>query len=322
MWENFFALSPEHVITAAAGLVAFLAVFAVWHALIRRDPLSSRARTIGRHREMLKANMMKANANRVQRVETVTLMRKVTERFNLLKGEHVAKATERLTQAGWRSKDAVVVFLFLKLCLPFVLGGVAALFIYAVGIFEGPPMVKLLFALTAVVAGTYIPEMVVARSIKKRRLQLQKGLPDALDLLVICAESGLALDAAIARVAREMSRSAPELADELILTAVELGFHPDRRTALSNLIKRTDLASIRGVVNTLIQTEKYGTPLAQSLRVLAGEFRDERMLKAEEKAAKLPATLTLPLILFILPSLFIVLLGPAILQAIDGLGGL
>ena len=158
--------------------------------------------------------------------------------------------------------------------------------------------------------------------VNKRRAQLQKGLPDALDLLVICAESGLALDAALTRVAREMTRSAPELADEVGMTAIELGFQPERRTALTNLIKRTKLASIRGVVNTLIQTEKYGTPLAHSLRVLGSEYRDERMLKAEEKAAKLPATLTIPLIVFILPTLFIVLLGPAILSAIDGLGGL
>ena len=132
----------------------------------------------------------------------------------------------------------------------------------------------------------------------------------------------MTLDAALERVTREMRRSAPELADEFGLCAVELGFLPERSQALANLVARVDMASIRGMVNTLAQTEKYGTPLARSLRVLASEYRDERMLKAEEKAAKLPATLTLPLVLFILPSLFIVLLGPAILSAIDGLGGL
>jgi tight adherence protein C len=315
-------ITPEFLITAAAGMVAFFSVFAVWQALIRRDPLASRAKSLGAHRETLKAGMMKANSNRFQRVETLSLMRQVTERLNLLKGEHVAKAAERLMQAGWRSKDAVVVFLFLKLSLPFVMGGIAALIVYGFGVVEGPPMVKLLVAMIAVVTGAYMPEIVVGQTVKKRRLQLQKGLPDALDLLVICAESGLALDAALTRVSREMARSAPELADELSLTAVELGFQPERRIALKNLIKRTDLPSIRGVVNTLMQTEKYGTPLAQSLRVLASEYRDERMLKAEEKAAKLPATLTIPLIVFILPTLFIVLLGPAILKAIDGFGGL
>ncbi len=223
--------TPDLLITAGAGLVAFLSVFAVWQALIRRDPLSTRARTIGQHRETLKASMMKANTNRFQRAETMTFMRQVTERLNLLKGEHVAKVAEKLLQAGWRSKDAVVVFLFLKLSLPFVLGGVAALFVYGFDVIDGPPMGKVLVALVAGGGGAYLPEVGGGQTVKKRRIQLQRGLPDALDLLVICAESGLALDAALTRVAREMVRSVPELADDLSLTAVELGFQPDRRTA-------------------------------------------------------------------------------------------
>jgi tight adherence protein C len=150
---------------------------------------------------------------------------------------------------------------------------------------------------------------------------LRKQLPDALDLLVICAEAGLSLDAALTRVARELGGSAPQLADEFGLTSVELGFLPNRRQALLNLAKRTDLASVRGVVNTLVQTERYGTPLAHALRVLAAEFRDERMLKAEEKAARLPATLTVPMILFILPTLFLVLIGPAIIRTLETLHG-
>ncbi len=152
---------------------------------------------------------------------------------------------------------------------------------------------------------------------KSRQNRLRRQLPDGLDLLVICAEAGLSLDAALTRVSREIGFSAPDLADEIGLTAVELGFLPNRRQALMNLAKRTELPAIRGVVNTLVQTERYGTPLAHSLRVLSAEFREERMLKAEEKAAKLPATLTVPMILFILPTLFIVLVGPAIIQVMD-----
>lgn len=320
--EQLSGMGIDVLITSTAGLVAFFSVFIVWQALIRRDPLAMRARSLGQHRENLRAEILKAGSNRFQRVETMSFMRNITHRLNMLKGDHVAKVTERLMQAGWRSKDALVVFMFLKLSLPVVLGGVAALFVYGLGVVEAEPMIKVLIVTAAVVAGVFVPEIAVANVISKRRLQLQKGLPDALDLLVICAESGLALDAALGRVAREMTRSCPELADELSLTAIELGFQPERRTALTNLVKRTEMASIRGVVNTLIQTEKYGTPLAQSLRVLGAEYRDDRMMKAEEKAAKLPATLTIPLIVFILPTLFIVLLGPAILSAIDGLGGL
>ncbi len=146
-----------------------------------------------------------------------------------------------------------------------------------------------------------------------------RGLPDGLDLMVICAEAGLSLDASLNRIAQEIGPSAPELADELALTAVELSFLPERRQALVNLENRSSLPAIRGVVNTLVQTEKYGTPLSQSLRVLSNEFRDTRMLRAEEKAARLPATLTVPMILFILPTLFIVLVGPAMIDVYDNL---
>jgi tight adherence protein C len=140
-----------------------------------------------------------------------------------------------------------------------------------------------------------------------------------LDLLVICAESGLSLDAGLERVAKEIGNASPDLAEELQLTSIELGFLPERRHALLNLNRRTNLAAIRGVVNTLVQTEKYGTPLSQSLRVLANEFRDQRLLRAEEKAARLPATLTVPMIVFILPVLFIVLIGPAIISVMDNM---
>jgi tight adherence protein C len=143
-----------------------------------------------------------------------------------------------------------------------------------------------------------------------------RQLPDALDLFVICAESGLGLDAAFTRVARELGNSSHELADELGLTAIELGFLPNRRDALTNLAKRVDMPSMRSLVNTLAQTERYGTPLAQSLRALSADYRHERLMKAEQKAAKLPATLTVPMIIFILPPLFVVLIGPAIIQVI------
>jgi tight adherence protein C len=144
-------------------------------------------------------------------------------------------------------------------------------------------------------------------------------LPDALDLLVICAEAGLTVDAAFNRVAKELGKAYPELGDEFGLTAIELGFLSERRQAFENLATRVDLEAIRGVVTTMIQTEKYGTPLASALRVLSAEFRNERMMRAEEKAARLPAIMTVPLILFILPTLFIVILGPAACSISDNL---
>jgi hypothetical protein len=159
--------------------------------------------------------------------------------------------------------------------------------------------------------------MYLRNAADKRAKQLQLALPDGLDLMVICAEAGLSLDATLVRVSRELGNTWPELAEEFGITAAELTFLPDRRTAFDNLNNRTDSDGIRGVVNTLQQTAKFGTPLAQSLRVLAAEFRDTRMFKAEEKAARLPALMTVPMILFILPTLFIVLMGPAALGIID-----
>jgi tight adherence protein C len=178
----------------------------------------------------------------------------------------------------------------------------------------------------ALVAGSLLlsykaPDIIVKNKITKRTAAIRKGLPDALDLLVICAEAGLTVDAAFHRVAKELGKAYPELGDEFALTAIELGFLTDRRSAFENLAMRVDLDSVRGVVTTMIQTEKYGTPLASALRVLSAEFRHERMMRAEEKAARLPAIMTVPLILFILPVLFIVILGPAACSISDNLMG-
>jgi tight adherence protein C len=239
-------------------------------------------------------------------------MRNILNRFKVLQDEQSRTAAERLAQAGWRSKDAVVTYQFARLVAPVALGLIALFMIYILGVMEGKtPMMKALAALGAVLAGYKLPDLVVTNTVQKRSDAIRKGLPDALDLLVICAEAGLTVDAAFNRVARELGLAFPELADEFTLTAIELGFLQDRRQALDNLSKRVELQAMRGVVTTLIQTEKYGTPLASSLRVLSAEFRNERMMRAEEKAARLPAIMTVPLILFILPTLFVVILGPA-----------
>jgi tight adherence protein C len=220
-------------------------------------------------------------------------------------------------RAGWRSKDAVIRYLFFKLALPFVFGSIALFLFYGLDAYELSPMPKLMVTIGSVVFGAYAPDLLVKNATKKRQDTIRKSLPDALDLMVICAEAGLSLDATLMRVAQEMERACPPLADELSLTGLELGFLPDRRKALQNLAMRVDLPAVRGVVNTLLQAERYGTPLAHSLRIMSAESRNERIMKAEEKAARLPAILTVPMIVFILPPLFIVLLGRAILNTID-----
>jgi tight adherence protein C len=177
-----------------------------------------------------------------------------------------------------------------------------------------PTAKMLLSGMGIAIVATYLPPMMLKRITAARNRRFTRSLPDVLDLLVICAEGGLSLDGALSRVSREFRRFLPEMADELGLTAIELGFLPERRQALENLTKRVGIPGMQSLVHTLVQTERYGTPLAQSLRALSTELREERMLKAEEKAAKLPATMTVPMIVFILPSVFIILIGPAMIS--------
>ena len=192
-----------------------------------------------------------------------------------------------------------------------------AFFVYAILPDSLPPVVKITILLATCLLALFLPDIWISNVAQRRQEVIRKALPDAFDLLVICAEAGLSLDASLDRVAKEMGTTCVALADELGLTAVELSFLPDRHKALAGLADRVPLAGLRALVNTLVQTERYGTPLADSLRVLSQEMRHERMMKAEEKGARLPALLTLPMVLFILPPLFVVLVGPAALTMID-----
>lgn len=300
-------------IALAVGGANFLTILAVLRALSPGDPMARRLQSHARRRRELRANLL--TARRTRRAQPLGFARLLVQRLNLNIGREGKEAASLLVQAGWRSSDAAAAFLVLRTLAPFVLGVVAYL--------SGPAVLPLasgsmrpLLGAAGVLAGAYLPKLLLRNAIQKRRQKIIKALPDALDLFVICAEAGLSLDAAVTRVAREIGRGAPELADELGLAGIELGFLPDRREALLNLSRRVDAPQLRGLVATLVQTERYGTPLAQSLRVLAAEFRDGRMMKAEEKAARLPATLSVPMILFILPPLFVVLIGPAIVQAL------
>lgn len=314
-----FALTEETALSAASALAAFLVVIAVWFTLIERSPMRRRLQRLERQRNALKAGWRAPRRNQFRIQSTRTAMRALVQRLNLLKDQTAGTVAGQLARAGWRSRDAVITFLFLKLCLPLVFGIGAYVAVNVLQLITLPGPGATLAPLAAAAFGAYGPGLFVRNAISKREKAIQKGLPDALDLLVICAEAGLSLDAALTRVAGEMERSCPPVAEEFGLAAVELGFLPERRKALDNLIRRVQTPSMRGIVNTLVQTEKYGTPLANALRVLSAEFRNERMLKAEEKAARLPATLTVPMIVFILPTLMVVLLGPAILRTIDAL---
>jgi tight adherence protein C len=312
----------EQLITVLAALAGFVTVLAVWNALLWRDPLAQRAGKLRRRHDELRAGLIAAKPSRHRRRGAMGAMRALATRLHLLKSRSTMGAAERLARAGWRSKDALITFMVMKLILPFASGGAAFIVLDGAAFAHLSPTLQIVLPVMAVLGGYYAPDVAVRNTIMKREQAITKELPDALDLLVICAGAGLSLDAALTRVAREMAPAAPAVADEIGLTAIELGFLPDRKIALENLIKRCQIEPMRGVVNTLTQTERYGTPLAHSLRVLASEYRSDRMLKAEAKAAKLPAVLTVPMIIFILPPLMIVLIGPGILRTIDALGKL
>jgi tight adherence protein C len=306
----------ETTIAVMAGIGVFITLVAFAQALMPSDPMAARLRSHKKRRDQLRGEVLGTTAADTRRAARITSLKQVLDRLKLLRGDEARKTSDQLAQAGWRSRDALAIYLGIRLATPFV-GAIASVFGLWTFMPEATGMQKLMGMVIAVLVFGFAPVFGLKRAIKRRQHNLRKQLPDGLDLLVICTESGLSLDAAFNRVARELGFSAPHLGDEIGLTAVELGFLPNRRQALQNLAKRTDLPAIRGVVNTLVQTERYGTPLAHSLRVLSAEFRDERMLKAEEKAAKLPAILTVPMILFILPVLFVVLIGPAIIQVIS-----
>jgi tight adherence protein C len=309
-------LGFETMVSLAIGFAAFLTIVALGRSLLPNDPMAARIRAHARRRAQLRAAIIAPSRRAAARDAHVGLLRSLVERLKLTQSDESRSSAERLAQAGWRTRDALVVFLGLRLVLPLILGVLAWVMVRTVLGAALPTAHQLLGAAVGIALGGYAPSLVLGNAIKRRQHKIQKALPDALDLLVISAEAGLSLDGALTRVAREIGFASPELADELGLTAIELGFLPNRAEALRNLMRRVDMPPVRGVVNTLMQTEKYGTPLAHSLRVLALEFRDQRMMRAEEKAGRLPATLTVPMILFILPTLFVVLIGPAIIQVV------
>ncbi|MEX0297442.1 MAG: type II secretion system F family protein [Kordiimonas sp.] len=317
--ENILGISTVDLLSLVAGLVAFLVMVAIYQTALVKDPMKGRVKNLEGRRDALKAGLITTSKRKsnVKKTDSVTVLRTVANKLKLLQNEQTQKISLSLTQAGYRTNDALVIFQIAKLTLPLVMGLVGVILFYGLGMWPDQKSMHPLFAISLVFFGLKLPDIMVANAKTKRTEVLRKGLPDALDLLVVCAEAGLTLDSALNRVSKELGRAYPELADEFSLTAIELGFLPERRKALLNLAERVDLAALRGVVTTLIQSERYGTPLATSLRVLSAEFRNERLMKAEEKAARLPAILTMPLILFILPTLFVVLMGPAACKVAD-----
>ena len=306
----------DDLITLLAALAVLTTVLAMWQVLRPSSAFERRLEQIVQRKESLRQQALAARRSS-RGLAAVGFMREAVTRLNLLRSRHAADARDMLVQAGIRSRDAMIGFLFARISLPFLFGIMLLADTKVFHLLPITPAFDFVPPMIGVLLGFYAPTIYLRNAAAKRAKQLQLSLPDGLDLMVICAEAGLSLDAALIRVSRELGNGSPELAEELAITAAELTFLPDRRMAFDNLNTRTNSEGIRAVVNTLQQTAKFGTPLAQSLRVLASEMRTARMTRAEEKAARLPALLTVPMILFILPTLFIVLLGPAGIGIID-----
>ncbi len=303
------------VATVLSGVAAFAVLLAIYAATTVRDPMTKRVKALNERREQLKAGITastKRRAKLVKHNQTTDRIRSLLSNLKVLQDSQVKAAQIKLMQAGIRSKEWAVAVIFGRLVLPIVFGGLMVYLVYGTESFATWTPIKRygLVAITFILSYK-APDLFLNNKVNKRSAAIRKGLPDALDLLVICAEAGLTVDAAFHRVAKELGKAYAELGDEFTLTAIELGFLSERRQAFENLAMRVKLDAVKGVVTTMVQTEKYGTPLASALRVLSAEFRNERMMRAEEKAARLPAIMTIPLILFILPTLFVVILGPA-----------
>jgi tight adherence protein C len=310
---EFDLLASEKNFAVLIAVAAFVIFWALWMALTWSPPIEARLRALQTRR--MKTRSEQALASRPSpKAASIGLMRTVADRLNLLRGSAADQTTRKLRLAGFLSRDATVVFVFVKLALPLALGFLMIVLTSVTGIIQLSDDMVLPVCVGAVLAGFVLPEAYVKNVAQKRREALNYLLPEGLDLLTICVEAGLSIDAAFRRVSREMQNTMPELATEFEITAIELTYLPDRQQALENMTERSDSPAVAALVNALRQTEKYGTPLAASLRILSQEFRQTRASKAEEKGARMPALMTVPLMVFILPTLIAVLLAPAIMS--------
>ena len=302
---------PEQLFTVMVAAATFVTFWAVWTAFAWQPPIEARLGAL-RTRRMKTRN---EQAKPSPKATSIGFMRSLADRLNLLRGAAADQTTRKLRRAGFMSRDATVVYIFIKLALPLALGFVMILLTSTSSVIDVPENLILPTCMGAVIAGFLLPELYIKNVADKRREVLTLVLPEGLDLLTICVEAGLSIDGAFRRVAREMGDPMPELSAEFEMTAIELTYLPDRQQALANMTERSNLPAIAALVNALRQTEKYGTPLANSLRILSHEFRQTRASKAEEKGARMPALMTVPLMVFVLPTLITVLLAPAVMSA-------
>ena len=317
---DFAALvtDPANLIAAVAAALVFATILTLTAPLLQRDTLEVRLKAVANRREELRRKSREALSNK----ET-TLRRKdegvyktIVDRLQLSKLLEDPKVVDKLAEAGFRGPRPVTAFYFFRFALPFVFATVVGIYVFFIGRFNLPPMTKLAMTVGGLAAGFYAPNVYVSNMSTKRRQSIVGGFPDALDLLLICVEAGMSIEAALQKVSQEIGGASIELAEEMSLLVAELSYLPDRRLAYEGLAKRVNSPGVKSVCTAMIQAERYGTPLGAALRVMAKENRELRIAAAEKKAAALPAKLTVPMIVFFLPVLFVVIMGPAVMRSL------
>jgi tight adherence protein C len=304
----------DFLVTLFVAIFAFATVVTLGIPYLERGGLDDRLKSVARRREELRARHHAAlNKKASLRVEPVSYMKATLDRFklgNMLESENTK---EKLASAGYRGQAPLITFMFFRFVMPFIVFAVTLFYMFVVLHLSWPPLQKVGAAFIGALIGFYMPDVFVNNMISRRQTSIMRAFPDALDLMLICVESGMSIESSFTRVASEIGTQSPELAEELALTTAELSYLPDRRQAFDNLARRCGHNGVKAVATALNQAEKYGTPLGAALRVTATENREMRMQEAERKAASLPAKLTVPMIIFFLPCLFIVIMGPAII---------
>jgi tight adherence protein C len=320
-----YVLDPQFMVMVLAAVAAFATVTSFVLPLLSGDRLDARMKYVSTERERLRAERIARLADEQRqgrlRKEPKSFMKRVVEQLNLRKALETEATRERLKMAGLRGQAPVVAFLFFRAVLPIAGFGLTFFYLFFVNSYDLAPLVRLGLSIGGAYLGFYLPNIFISNLIQRRQKSIKRVFPDSLDLLLICVQAGMSIESAMNKVAAEIGSRSLELAEEFSVTTAELSYLPERRQAYENLGKRTGLAVVRAVGTSLIQAERYGTAIGQALRVLAKESRDMRMLEAEKKAAALPPKLTVPMILFFLPVLFIVILGPAFIQVMAIRGG-
>ena len=304
------------IATVMAAILAFATIVTLGLPLAERDGLGQRLKSVAERREELRAKHHAAlNAKRgALRVEPTSYMKNTLERFKLTSLLESENSKDKLARAGFRGQAPLIAFMFFRFVMPPVVFLVMLFYLFVLTHLHYSLTTKLLAAFAGALFGFYLPDLWVTNTTTRRQQSIMRAFPDALDLMLICVESGMSIESAFNKVAAEIGTQSAELAEELALTTAELSYLPERRQAFDNLAKRCGHRGVKAVAVALNQAEKYGTPLGQALRVTATENREMRMQEAERKAASLPAKLTVPMILFFLPCLFVVVIGPAIMK--------